>query len=129
MSVSTRRLSYVFPCLAILTAIIFTGCPFCVTEVDILVSPQTILLGENQGGEVSVHTEIAYNSVDTDSLELNRVPAMSAGSDAPGDLVAKFPEDAIKALVAPPSAVLTMTGATLNGGTFTGSDEVKVRRH
>lgn len=119
----------VLPGITVLAALLLPGCPWCVSEIDILVSPQTILLGADQGGEVSVHAEIAYSSVDTDSLALNGVPAVSAGSDARGDLVAKFSEDAIKAIVAPPSTILTMTGATLNGGTFTGSDEVMVRHH
>lgn len=42
------------------------------------------------------------------------------------DLMAHFIEDAANAIVAPPSAVLTLSGSTVDGETFSGSDTVKV---
>jgi hypothetical protein len=94
---------------------------------ETLVSPQTLLLGRDQGGEVTVHVEIPFSLVDPDSLELNGVPASGAFADNCGDLVAKFSEDAVKAIVAAPSAVLTLDGCTLDGLGFTGVDVVTVK--
>ena len=96
-------------------------------EVYILVSPQTLLLSSTQGGWVTVHAAIPYNQVDTFSVELSGVPAGTTKADARGDLVAKFDEDAIKALVSPPSAVLALTGVTVDGEAIYGEDEVQVR--
>jgi len=96
-------------------------------EVFILVSPQTLLLNSSQGGLVTVHAAIPYNQVDTFSIELGGVAAEFTKADARGDLVAKFDEDAIKALVSPPSAVLALTGVTVDGEAIYGEDEVQVR--
>jgi len=48
-------------------------------------------------------------------------------ADCRGELVAKFDEAAVKAIVEPPSATLTLTGMTIDGDEFSGSDTVKVR--
>jgi hypothetical protein len=96
-------------------------------DVYVLVSPQTLLLSSSQGGWITVHAAIPYGQVDTSSLELNGVSAGATKADARGELVAKFDEDAIKALVSPPSAVLALTGLTVDGDEIYGEDEVQVR--
>ena len=90
-------------------------------------SPQNILLNSVQGGLITVHAEIAYDLVEKGSVTLNGVPARSTFSDDCGDLVAKFSEADIKALVSPPSATLTLAGLTTAGDVFSGSDVVMVR--
>ena len=113
--------------LALTAALVLAGCPILDLSVIVLVSPQTILLGADQGGEVTVHAEIAYRLVEPETLRLNGVYALSVGSDSRGELVAKFSEHAIKAIVSPPSEMLMLTGRTTDGRVFAGMDEVVVR--
>lgn len=95
--------------------------------LGVAVSPQTLLLSSDQGGRVTVHTSIPYGSVDQTTLALNDVPVSSVGADSLGHLVAGFDEAAIKAIVAPPEATLTLTGCYTDGTAFAGSDTVRVR--
>ena len=95
--------------------------------LGVAVSPQMILLGSDQGGDVSVHTDIPYGSVDCSTLALNGIPVSWTKADSCGNLVAKFDEWAVKAIVAPPGATMTLTGTTKDGVSFAGSDTVQVR--
>lgn len=95
-------------------------------ESSIVVSPQTLVLSMDQGGAVTVHTNIPFASVDESSLTLNDVPAEAAWPDNRGHLVARFDEQAIEDLVEPPSATLVLEGVYQSGGPFDGSDEVRV---
>jgi hypothetical protein len=94
--------------------------------LGVAVSPQTLLLSSDQGGRVTVHTSIPCSSVDRGTLALNGVPVSSVGADALGHLVAGFDEAAIKAVVTPPEAVMTLTGSYTDGTAFAGSDTVRV---
>ena len=94
--------------------------------LGVSVSPQTLLLGATQAA-VTAHTDIPYGSVDrTRPVTLNGVESVSLFADSQGNLVAKFSEAAIKAIVAPPSAVMTLAGTRKDGTSFVGSDTVKV---
>jgi len=95
--------------------------------VEVQVAPQTLLLSSEQGGEVTVHVTIPYSHVDTSTLTLNGLAVAWTKADCRGELVAKFDEAAVKAIVEPPSATLTLTGMTIDGDEFSGSDTVKVR--
>ncbi len=97
-------------------------------SLGIAVSPQTLILSLDQGGAVTVHTAIRYSDVNTGGLTLNNVPADSTWADDRGNLVARFSERAVEAIVAPPSAVLTLEGAMTDGSPFAGSDSVRVRK-
>jgi hypothetical protein len=94
--------------------------------LGVAVSPQTLLLGCDQGGYVVVHTKIPYGSVDRTSLELIGVAVSWTKFDDCGNLVAYFDEDAVKAIVTPPTEVMTLTGVLKNGVPFEGSDPVRV---
>ena len=94
--------------------------------LGVAVSPQTLLLNSEQGGSVTVHTSIPCGSVDRATLELNGVLVSSVGADSVGHLVANFNEAAIKAVVAPPEATMTLTGTYTDGTAFAGSDTVRV---
>ena len=96
------------------------------TTITIQVSPSTIV-ASSLGGCVSVHAEIKYSLVDRQSLELNGLKPYAVKADSRGELVAKFNLDEVKAIVAPPSTILTFVGVTMAGEAFTGSDEVAVR--
>jgi hypothetical protein len=123
--------SVVLACIAILGAGVFTGTVFSnnrtTDELGVAVSPQTLLLDVEQGGEVVVHTAIPLSVVNRASLELNGVPAVFTKADDRGNCVAYFNEDEIEATVAPPGAVMTFTGLTVDGEAFSGSDSVQVR--
>jgi len=94
--------------------------------LGVAVSPHTLILGADQGGTVAVHTAIPLSAVDTSTLDLNGIPVMWTKADARGELVAMFSEDAVKAIVTPPSALLTLTGEMKDGTGFWGSDEAQV---
>ena len=95
--------------------------------LGVAVSPQTLLLGSDQGGHVVVHTDgLPYSAVVGASVTLNGVPARSVGADTCGDLVAYFDEAEIKAIVAVPKARLTLAGLKVDGTAFAGSDTVRV---
>ena len=96
-------------------------------QSPVLISPQTLLLGEEQGGSVVVHMEIPYSQVNSSTVALDGVQALWTKADLRGDLVAYFDEVAIKAIVAPPSATLTLTGNLHDGTPFAGSDTVQVK--
>jgi hypothetical protein len=94
--------------------------------LGIAVSPQTLLLGTVQSGAVLVHTDIPLSAVATSTLELDGIPASGAYADSLGNLVAVFSETAVKSIVSPPAAELTLTGYYLSGAPFYGSDTVRV---
>ena len=102
---------------------------FCGNRTDdplgVAVSPQTLILNQEQSSVV-VHTAIPLSAVDTSTVTLNGIPVVWTKADARGELVAFFDESAVKAIVTPPSAVLTLSGTMKDGSGFSGSDEVRV---
>lgn len=123
-----RRSVIVLTALACTTGLI--GQAFSNSRTDdalgIAVSPQTLILSLDQGGAVTVHTAIKLSAVDAGSLTLNGIPAGSVWADSRGNVVARFSETAVEAIVAPPGAVLTLEGLMKDGTAFSGSDEVRV---
>ncbi len=95
--------------------------------IDIQVAPATLLINASQGGSVTVHTNIAFTSVMKGSVALNGISASATFADLTGCLVAKVPEAAVKRVVSPPTATLTLTGLTTGGAAFSGSAVVAVR--
>ena len=93
--------------------------------IDITVSPSTLVMG-SQGVWVTVHADIPYNVVDGITVTLNDVPVNFTKADNRGELVAKFQIDAIKGIVSPPSAELTLSGLTKDGVAFSGTDTIRV---
>ena len=95
--------------------------------VPIKVSPGTIAL-RSKGTWVTVHADIPYSQVAVGSVALNGLGATLCFADDRGDLVAKFSLAKVKAMVSPPEATLTLTGATKDGTAFSGSDTVPVKK-
>ncbi|MBN1424137.1 hypothetical protein JXA88_06240 [Candidatus Fermentibacteria bacterium] len=93
--------------------------------VDVRISPSTIVIGA-PGDWVTAHADIPYSSVNTATVALDGIPAAWTKADARGNLVAKFARADVEAIVAPPSAVLTLAGMTDDGVPFAGSDLVTV---
>jgi hypothetical protein len=95
-------------------------------EIRITISPTTIVLGCEKGDRVTVHADIPLALVDRSSLALKGVAPLLVKDDHRGNLVAKFDQAAIEDLVQPPQATLTLTGVTIEGVPFSGSDAVRV---
>ena len=95
-------------------------------DIAITVSPSTIVLGYDKGDRVTVHTDIPLAQVDRASVTMNGITPLFVKADNCGDLVAKFDQASVEALVEPPSATLTLTGLTIDGAPFSGSDDVRV---
>jgi hypothetical protein len=95
-------------------------------DIWVKVSPNTIVLGSEKGSNVTVHTDIPFVVVDRSSVALNEITPYLTKADDCGNLVAKFRQGEVEAIVAPPTVMLTLTGLTLDGGSFAGSDSVRV---
>lgn len=97
------------------------------TVVPIQVSPATINLAQ-KGTWVTVHADIPYSEVLRVEavVELNGVPVAWTKADNQGNLVAKFQVDAVKGIIAEPSAEVTLTGDVDGDVYFSGSETVRV---
>ena len=93
--------------------------------VPIVISPSTINL-ESEGTWVTVHAEIDYSDVVGATVTLNGIPVKATFADNRGDLVAKFAVGDVRGIVKPGMAQLTLSGTTRDGGTFSGTDAVRV---
>lgn len=93
--------------------------------VDVVISPSTIIIGA-PGEWITAHADIAYSLVATSTVTLDGIQAAWTKADAQGNLVAKFTRADVEAIVAPPSAILTLAGMTDEGIPFAGSDFVAV---
>jgi hypothetical protein len=94
-------------------------------EIELRISPNTIVIG-SPGDWVTAHTDIAFSSVNTATVSLNGVPAAWTLADNKGNLVAKFVRDDVENIISPPDALLSLTGMTIEGENFSGSDVVRV---
>ena len=97
-------------------------------EVAIRIAPSTLNLSSN-GQVVTVHTDILYDDVDVLSVYLNGVAIESWKADDCGYFVAKFSRDEIQkidGLITGDYNTLQLLGATVNGDTFLGADEIMV---
>jgi hypothetical protein len=95
------------------------------TEISIRIAPNSLVLGV-EGTWVTVHTSVRYGSALNSTLELSGIPASLAYADDRGFLVVKFSQRAVEAIVAPPSATLTLTGLFNDGAPFYGTGTIKV---
>ena len=96
-------------------------------EIEIQISPHTLVFDAKTTSAVTVHADIAYSAVAAATVKLNDIPVKVTFSDSRGQLVAKFSLTAVKSIVSPPSAVLTLTGTTKDGTPFAGSDVIGVK--
>ena len=96
-------------------------------EIMIDVSPNVLNLQSN-GTVVTVHTNVDYNTVIASSVFLNGVPISFYKSDDRGYFVAKFVMDDVKdlPLIIGELNTLLLLGATDDGLSFTGTQDIKV---
>ncbi len=95
--------------------------------ISIDVSPSILNL-QKKGQVVTVHTNINYYLVAASSVTLNGIEISTWKSDDRGNFVAKFLMEAIKdlPLLIDGYNTLTLTGTTVEGTIFQGSEEIKV---
>ena len=119
--------------LAILLLSLSLGSAFAAPSVDAIpvlvnISPKSIVITpeEQDWNWLTVHTDIAYSSVDTSSITLGDVPVAWTNYDNQGNLVAKFKiESFIDRSVQESRAVtLVLEGKTKDDVTFSGSGSV-----
>ncbi len=96
-------------------------------DIEIDVAPKVLNL-ISSGTVVTVHTDIAYSTVDGASVLLNGVPIDWWKSDSRGYFVAKFVMSAVKDLPLNIGGdnTLTLEGSTDDGEIFMGSKVIKV---
>ncbi len=96
-------------------------------EITIDVAPNVLNL-QNQGQVVTVHTDIAYSTVQASTVYMNDVAISSWKSDLRGNFVAKFLMEEIKdlPLVIDDYNTLTFIGITTSGESFYGSQDILV---
>ncbi|MBN1125208.1 MAG: hypothetical protein JXA82_09375 [Sedimentisphaerales bacterium] len=95
--------------------------------INITISPNTLVL-DNDGGSVSVHTNIPFGSVNTDTVFLEGITPYLCKADSLGDLVVKVDTADVKAIVSPGQVTLTLTGKLIDGDIpFQASDTITVK--
>ena len=98
-------------------------------EIEIQISPHVLNL-QKIGTIVTVHADISYNLVDTNTVALNDVPSIFCFPDDRGELVAKFKMKDIGDSIDPDGIGgendFMLTGTTKEGDDFYGNESIKV---
>jgi hypothetical protein len=117
----------IFKGLVILGIIIMAAGAANAYEILIDVSPNVLNL-QSRGTVVTVHTNVDYNMVIASSVFLNGIPIDFYKSDDRGYFVAKFVMDDVKNLPLDIGEMntLLLLGATDDGLSFTGTQDIKV---
>nr|WP_319494380.1 hypothetical protein [uncultured Desulfobacter sp.] len=121
----------IFFCLVFSIAFINAPIPAYGFEISIDVAPSTLNL-ESQGTVVTIHTNIAFSSVDGGTVTLNGIPIDWWKADNQGNFVAKFVMSEVKALAdtgalkVPGENELRLIGYTKDDAEFTGSQDITV---
>ena len=123
----------VFGCVALSLMLLHVPAECFGSEITIDVAPNVLNI-ESEGQVVTVHTDIAYWEVYVYSVFLNGVAISSWKADNRGNFVAKFLMDEIKSLDGliidgddgDGYNTLTLIGATKEGDSFLGTQDIKV---
>ena len=113
---------------SLVVALLTIAIPCSAEEIAIDVAPNTLNLASS-GQVVTVHTDLAYWSVDVSSVYLNGVLIQSWKADNRGNFVAKFSMDDVKrldGLVIGDYNTLTIIGLTIEYVSFWGEQEIMV---
>lgn len=132
MSKKIRTVCFAVICCIALSIAFFQAPTECLGfEIAIDVAPSTLNI-QSEGHVVTVHTSIAYWSVDHDNVFLNEIQISSWKADNQGNFVAKFLMSEVKALAdsgdldVPGENTLSLVGYTTEGVEFTGSQVITV---
>ena len=129
MKSSKRSLQWIVFCMiAVCIAVLHFPAQSEAFEISIDVAPNVLNL-QNSGEVVTVHTGIAYSSVNGATVTLNDIAIDWWKADNQGDFVAKFVMDKIKnlpGLEVPGENELTLVGYTTDGTEFVGTQTITV---
>lgn len=122
-----------FSCIVLSIAFFQSPAPSQGFEIDIEIAPNTLNI-QSSGQVVTVHTSLAYSSVDEVTVTLNDIPISWSKEDDQGLFVAKFDMSEVKALVetlgttVPGEYVLTLAGTTTDEppAEFTGTQTITI---
>ena len=121
-----RKFCLPMVCIFILAFVFTLGSGPCYGfEISIDIAPNVLNL-RSQGELVTVHTDIAYGEVYASTLYLNDVQISGWKADDRGYFVAKFLMDEIKDQVDVGYYIFTLTGWTIRGEFFSGTQVIKV---
>jgi len=125
LSFSKTKLLTIFAFLFLMAIVPLNN--YAQTVIDIQVAPNVLNL-QNNGQVVTVHTDVAYWSVEATSVSLNGIEIDHWKADDQGNFVAKFLIEEIKNLPLNIGELntLTLEGTYTSGEAFTGSYDVKV---
>ena len=101
---------------------------FAQEEISIDIAPSVLNLSNN-GIVVTVHTDIPYSDVASESLFLDGVEIQSYKADSQGFFVAKFSIDAIKEVVKDDvnlNHTFVLNGELIDESTFSGTADVLI---
>lgn len=121
----------IFFCFVLSIAFIQAPTPSYGFEISIQVAPSTLNI-QSQSQVVTVHTSIAFSSVQGGTVTLNKVPISWWKADNQGNFVAKFVMSEVKALAdtgaltVPGENELTLVGYTTDEAEFTGTQTITV---
>lgn len=124
----TRNRSLMIAGLAAVT-LVLAAVSFCWAQEEILINIDVapgVLNLQNKGQVVTIHTDLPYSEVTGASVALNDLPIAWWKMDNRGYFVAKFDIDEVKDIVVVGEYTLTLTGTTVNGGSFTGTAVIQV---
>ena len=96
-------------------------------DYTIMISPRTLVLSSGCD-TITIHSNIPYSAVLTDTVAVNGVPAGSTGVDDCGDLVVKIAVADLADILQPKQTVtLTLTGDLADGTSFAVDGTINVR--
>jgi len=112
----------------LLVGLLFSPATSHSLEIAIDISPNVLNL-QSQGTVVTVHTDIAYSSVDASSVFLNEIAIDWWKADDCGNFVAKFLMEDVKALAnlfIGDYNPFVIEGSNVNGESFEGEQDILI---
>jgi len=112
----------------LLVGLLFSPATSHSLEIAIDISPNVLNL-QSKGTVVTVHTDIAYSSVDASSVFLNEIAIDWWKADDCGNFVAKFLMEDVKALenlFIGDYNTFVIEGSTVNGESFEGEQDILI---
>ena len=95
--------------------------------IDMVVSPNVLNI-ESNGGSISIHTDIGYDSANDAVLKVNEelINNIRTFADSRGNLVVKCSINTVKSIVVGEEEAVFVLTANYNGGIYSGTDTIAV---
>ncbi len=120
------KLSLMLLLVGAVTGLVFANQACKGDDFTIMISPRTLVLSSGCDA-ITIHSNIPYNEVITDTVAINGVPA-ATGVDDCGDLVARVAVADLADILLPGQTVtLTLTGDLTDGTSFEVDGTINVK--